>query len=79
MHAAKASSGATAAPTDSALLDRLRASSMLDWKGEQQRVGYANMEGDSDYWPAAFHNDLVSHNDTFVDAVVALAGSSGAR
>ena len=30
-------------------------------------------------WPAAFNNELISHNDTFVDALVAFAGSSGAR
>ena len=28
---------------DNAVLDRLRGSSMLDWRGEQQRVGYANL------------------------------------
>ena len=35
---------AVAPNPDTVVLERLRGSSMLDWKGEQQRVGYANMD-----------------------------------
>ena len=35
---------AVAPNPDAVVLESLRASSMLDWKGEQQRVGYANMD-----------------------------------
>jgi hypothetical protein len=28
------------------------------------------------YWPAAFNDDLISHNDAFVAALIAAAGRS---
>jgi CubicO group peptidase (beta-lactamase class C family) len=31
------------------------------------------------YWPVAFNNELIGHNDTFVGALVAFAGSSPVR